>query len=87
MAHRNSEKRWVAALLVSLVFGTFAWVFGLAISLCELLGLLADQAVISRFGVGMLLTTFPTAIFAAHCLDKAKGAKTALRDECRQKDL
>lgn len=85
LAHHKRQRRWEIALFVSLVFGLLTGFSGLAISAAESLGFLANQRAITRVGVALLLITFPIAIFAAHCLDKAKEVKKTIREEyCRQ---
>jgi len=86
-AHRKSAIRWKIALLTSLAMASVTAVIGIVIGLFELLGLLANEKDLSVIGTVLLVSTFPIAMFSAHCLEKAREAQRALREECRRNNL
>ena len=85
LALRQKQRRWEAALYISLAFLAAAVLFGIAAVASPLFGFPYDDPITIYFGRFLLVLVFPVAFFFAHCLDKVKEARTAIRIErCRQ---
>jgi hypothetical protein len=74
-----TKGRWETALCVGLAFLGSAFIFGLLSIAARILGFDSESA--KNFELGLLFITYPVAFFVAHCLDKAKEARRALRRE------
>lgn len=85
LALRRKQRRWEVALYISLAFLAAAVLFSIAAVAFPLFGLPYDDPITIYFGRCLLVLVFPDAFLAAHCLDKVKEARTAIRIErCRQ---
>lgn len=85
LALYRKQRRWEVALYISLAFLAAAVLFGIAAVMFPWLGLPGDDPITIYFGRCLLILVFPDAFFVAHCLDKVKEARTAIRIEyCKQ---
>lgn len=80
LALGRKQRRWEVALYISLTFLITSVLFGISTIILPLLGFPSETPITLYFGRCILVLVFPVAFFAAHCLDKHKEAKKAIRE-------
>ena len=84
-ALESSFARWKFVLLFSSLSGGICLLIGTTLGSMSLLRLLTNYPQVDNFGTILLACAFPLLILAAHSLDKAHDAETAMRLEyCRR---
>ena len=80
LALGRKQRRWEVALYISLAFLITSVLFGISTIIFLLFGFPYEHPITIYFGRCLLVLVFPVAFFAAHCLDKQKEAKKAIRE-------
>jgi hypothetical protein len=85
--HQSSRRRWLVLLLISVIATLFMAACGFALAALSLLHVIETYGRLSTMGVALLAATFPTLIFAAHCLDRIDDADHAIKMDAFKEKL
>jgi hypothetical protein len=85
--YQRSRRRWLVLLLISVFATLFMAACGFALAALSLLHVIETYGRLATIGVGLIAATFPTLIFAAHCLDRIDDADHAIKMDAYNEKL
>jgi hypothetical protein len=85
--YQRSRRRWLVLLLISVFAALFMAASGFALAALSLVHVIETYGRLSTTGVGLIAASFPTLMFAAHCLDRIDDADHAIKMDAYNEKL